>query len=85
MERRIDMLGRINIPREMLRRLNIPFGSLMEFSTDGEKIIVKKSSCCCTFCGSVEGLKDVKGIRVCGSCVEEIKEGVFFDTIVSLE
>ena len=85
MERRVDMLGRINIPREMLRRLNIPFGSLMEFSTDGEKIIVKKSSCCCAFCGSIEELKDVKGTRVCGPCVEEIKEGVFFDAIVLLE
>ena len=85
MERRIDMLGRINIPREMLRRLNIPFGRLMEFSTDGENIIVKKSSCCCAFCGSIEELKDVKGTRVCGPCVEEIKEGVFFDAIVLLE
>ena len=57
----------------------------MEFSTDGEKIIVKKSSCCCAFCGSIEELKDVKGTRVCGPCVEEIKEGVFFDAIVLLE
>ena len=35
--------------------------------------------------GTGEELKDVKGIRVCGPCVEEIKEGVFFDTIVPLE
>ena len=53
--------------------------------TDGEKIIVKKSSCCCAFCGSIEELKDVKGTRVCGPCVKEIKEGVFFDAIVLLE
>ena len=85
MERRIDMLGRINIPRAMLRRLNIPFGSLVEFSTDGEKIILKKSGCCCAFCGTDEELKDVKGVRVCQSCVNEIKEGVFFDAIVLLE
>ena len=50
-----------------------------------EKIIVKKSGCCCAFCGTNEELKDVKGIRVCQSCVDEIKEGVFFDAIVLLE
>ena len=46
---------------------------------------LKKSSCCCAFCGANEELKDVKGIRVCGPCVEEIKEGVFFDALVLLE
>lgn len=81
MERRIDKFGRINIPREMLRRLNISFGSLIECSIQGEAIVLKKSNSCCTFCGKAEKLKDVKGVRVCGPCVEEIKDGVFFDTV----
>ena len=40
--RRIDDLGRINIPREIRRILGINESDPMEFFIDGEDIIIRK-------------------------------------------
>ena len=40
--RRIDDLGRIVIPKEIRRTLDLPEGTPMEISVDGSKIILQK-------------------------------------------
>ena len=42
MERRIDDLGRIFIPKEIRQELNIDYGDVLQISTDGNKIVIEK-------------------------------------------
>lgn len=79
MERRLDELGRINIPAEFRRVLGWTAGARIEAELKEGSIVFTKSDAYCSLCGGVSELKDVKGVRVCGSCVDEIKNGVFFD------
>ena len=78
MERRIDRIGRLSLPAEFRRMLSMPNGSLVKMTVEGDAIKITKSKACCTFCGSDEELRDVKGVRVCQSCVDEIKNGVYW-------
>lgn len=41
--RRIDELGRITIPKEMRRNLNINDGDMIDISSDGDGIVLSKS------------------------------------------
>lgn len=79
MERRIDELGRLCIPAEYRKSLGWGKGARLNMNIDGERVIITKSEMCCTFCGATKNLKDVKGMRVCQHCINEIKDGVFFD------
>lgn len=79
MERKIDSLGRLAIPAEYRRRLSMPNGSLVKMVLEGDSIKITKSSIYCAFCGSEEEIKDVKGVRVCQPCIDEIKVGHFWE------
>ena len=43
----------------------------------GNEVILTKSECCCAICGSSSELKEVKNIRMCQLCIDEIKVGTF--------
>lgn len=79
MERRFDELGRISVPVEMRRALGLTPGARVDLKLQGNKIIVTKSKISCTFCGCLDEIKDVKGVRVCQSCIDEIKVGHFWE------
>ncbi len=70
--RQIDHLGRIVIPIEMRRTMQLNEGDAMEIFVDGDRIILQKYAPGCIFCGS--GAKGIiaHGKPVCQRCVEEI-------------
>lgn len=64
--RHVDELGRIVIPKELRRGLDIEEGDLMEISLKGQDVILRKvNQKCCTNCGQAVNLKD-KFCRNCG-------------------
>lgn len=64
--RKVDELGRIVIPREIRRNLEIEEGDLIEISLKGHDVILRKvNQKCCTACGQAVDLKD-KFCRNCG-------------------
>lgn len=71
MVRRIDDLGRIVIPKELRRTLNIADGEAMAISVDGNRIIFEKYLPGCVVCGNMEELHDVKGTVLCKDCIKE--------------
>jgi AbrB family transcriptional regulator, transcriptional pleiotropic regulator of transition state genes len=71
--RKIDELGRIVIPMELRRTLDIKERDPIEIFVDGEKIVLVKYAPGCTFCSSPEKLRQFKGQRVCGKCLNELK------------
>jgi transcriptional pleiotropic regulator of transition state genes len=71
--RKVDELGRVVLPIELRRTLEIAEKDAIEIYTEGEKIILQKYKTSCTFCGSKEDLVVFKNKAVCAKCFEEIK------------
>lgn len=73
--RSVDELGRLVIPKEIRKTMDIRCGDPLEIFVDGsETIVLKKYVCACVFCQSKEDLSDYKGKKVCSSCLLELKE-----------
>ena len=71
--RRVDELGRLVIPKEMRKKMNIADNDPVEIFVDGEKIIITKYTPFCTFCQSDERVTEFKGRNVCRACLEEMR------------
>ena len=80
--RRIDELGRIVLPVELRRILDIKSckekgssnksdSDAVEIFVDGEEIVLKKYNPGCHCCGSVDNLKEILGLKICPECLEE--------------
>ena len=72
MVRKIDELGRVVIPMEMRRSMDIEDGDAFEIFVDGDSIVLSKYLPLCFFCGSSEGLVEYHGKKICKQCREEI-------------
>ena len=72
--RRVDQLGRIVLPKELRKTLNIEEKDSIEIYVDGENVIFKKYEPGCTFCSSVEELIIYNDKNICKSCMKEIEE-----------
>ena len=70
--RKVDELGRMVIPIELRRTLNIDTKDPLEIYVDGDKIILKKYEPACIFCGEAENTTEFKGKIVCQDCLEEM-------------
>ena len=71
--RRVDELGRLVIPKEMRKKMNIADNDPVEIFVDGEKIIITKYTPFCTFCQSDENVTEFKCRNVCRACLEEMR------------
>lgn len=71
--RKLDKLGRVVIPIELRRTFDIKVNDPLEIFVDDDKIILKKFSPSCIFCGESKDIFDFKGKKVCLNCSEKIK------------
>ena len=71
--RRIDELGRIVLPVEMRRVLDIAEKDLLEIYVDGGDIILRKYQPTCIFCGSEKGITQFKEKNICAACMKKLK------------
>lgn len=67
--RKVDDLGRIVLPIEMRRTLDIAEKDTLEVYVEGESIILRKYQDACVFCDSVRDLVNYKGRCVCPECI----------------
>jgi transcriptional pleiotropic regulator of transition state genes len=71
--RRVDPVGRVVIPMEIRRCLNIHYGDSIEILVQNDQILLRKPAQACTFCGSEKKLVDFKSQKVCQNCLKKIK------------
>ena len=71
--RRIDELGRIVLPIEIRRSLDIKENDALEIFTDENHIVLKKYVPACTFCGEAENVVLFEEKRVCRRCIDRLK------------
>lgn len=71
--RKVDELGRIVIPKELRRTLNIEEKDSLEIYVDGEQIILRKYEPSCIFCGDARDVINYKGKNICKKCLKELR------------
>lgn len=59
--RRVDELGRVVLPIELRRMLDINQKDSLEIYVDGDRVVLRKHSPACIFCGEAEGTAHFKG------------------------
>ena len=71
--RKVDELGRIVLPIEMRRTLDIAEKDALEIYVEGSSVILKKYKPSCIFCDTAKDVTEFKGKNVCPKCLKEIK------------
>ena len=72
--RKVDELGRIVIPIELRRTLDIEIKDSLGIYVEGDQIILMKYNPSCIFCGDAKDIINFKGKNICKNCLENIKE-----------
>ena len=72
--RKVDELGRIVLPIELRRTLDIAEKDAIEIYVDGTSIILKKYEPTCVFCSDSKNVMNYKGKNVCANCLKELKK-----------
>ncbi len=72
--RKVDDLGRIVLPIEIRRTLDIAERDELEIYMENDRIILQKFEPSCIFCGSVRGLVSYMRKNICGDCARKINE-----------
>ncbi|MBQ7474458.1 MAG: AbrB/MazE/SpoVT family DNA-binding domain-containing protein [Clostridia bacterium] len=71
--RPIDELGRIVLPVETRKMMDLSPKDGVEVFVEDDKIILKKYRPSCIFCGEADGVTDFKGKKICRACLEEMR------------
>ena len=71
--RKVDQLGRIVIPIELRRILDVDIKDALEIFTEDNMIILKKYEPSCVFCGESRDVEEIKGKNICSGCLGEMK------------
>ena len=70
--RPVDSLGRVVLPIELRRILDIDKDTSLEVYVDEDRIILKKYQPACIFCGSADDVASSAGRNICKACREAI-------------
>lgn len=72
--RRVDELGRIVLPVELRRALEIEERDLLNITMEGEAIMVRKHRAYCLFCGTDRDLMTYRHKSICRICLRVLRE-----------
>lgn len=72
--RKVDELGRIVLPIELRRTLDIAERDELEIYMGSDRIILQKFEPACVFCGSSQGLISYRQKNICQECIRNMTE-----------
>ena len=72
--RKVDSLGRIVLPIEIRKILDINEKDSIEIFIDNDQIVLQKYQPACVFCNSVGDIVYFNGKRVCAECIGRLKD-----------
>ena len=71
--RKVDELGRIVLPIELRRTLDIAEKDSLEIYVDDDTIILRKYEPACIFCDNAKDIFVFKGKNVCKDCARSLE------------
>ena len=72
--RNLDELGRVVIPKEIRKKLNIEQKDPIEIFIEGNSIVLKGYENGCIFCNNSKDLQLYKEKLICKKCLEKISQ-----------
>ena len=72
--RKVDELGRIVLPIELRRTVDIAEKDNLEIYVDGSSIILKKYQPSCIFCDDARDVINYRGKNICPACLAALPE-----------
>ncbi len=72
--RRVDDLGRIVLPIELRRMLDIEERDELEIFMENDQIVLRKYEPACCFCGAERKLVSYQNKNVCRDCIRKMME-----------
>ena len=70
--RKVDELGRIVLPVETRRRMELETGDGVEIFVEKDRVILTKYEPACLFCGDAEDVIPYKDKKICKTCLREL-------------
>lgn len=72
--RKIDNLGRIVIPMDFRKALEIHDWDDLRIALEGNTVTIRKEHSNCTFCGSEKSLSPFEDKFICKNCLAKLKD-----------
>ncbi len=72
--RKVDELGRVVLPIEIRRTLDIVERDELEIYLEDDKVIMKRHEPSCIFCSATRKLVSYQNKSICSDCVRKINE-----------
>lgn len=72
--RKVDKLGRIVLPVELRKTLDIGDKDDLEIAVEGDKVILRKYSPTCVFCDSAKEIGIFREKNICMNCLRELQQ-----------
>lgn len=72
--RKVDELGRIVLPIELRRTLDIAERDSLEIYIDGSSIVMKKYQPACIFCDSAKDITVFHNKNICSKCIHAMQK-----------
>jgi len=72
--RQLDTLGRVVLPIELRRTMDIGVKDMLEIFVEDDSIILKKYHPSCIFCSDARDVVPYKGKLVCKNCLAELRK-----------
>jgi len=70
--RALDSLGRVVLPIELRRSLDLGERDRVEILAEEDRIILRKFTPNCCFCGSGKDLKEFRNKQICSKCIAQL-------------
>ena len=70
--RKVDELGRIVVPIELRRTMDIAVKDTLEIYVEGDQLILKKYHPACIFCEDAQNVISYKWKMICRNCLAEL-------------
>ena len=72
--RKVDSLGRVVLPIELRRTLDVSERDALEIFVEGNNVVLKKYEPTCIFCGNGNNVSQFKSRNICGGCMKDLKK-----------
>ncbi len=72
--RKVDNLGRVVLPIEIRRKLDISLQDELEIFVEGDRVILQKFQPSCIFCACSKTLVSYHGKTICQGCIQNIRK-----------
>ncbi len=73
--RKLDDLGRIVIPSNLRKTLDLKPGDELEMYAQEECIVMRKFEPGCVFCGGTYRIMEFKEKNICAACLRSLRNG----------